>query len=103
MNDIHEVTCLALLGHVPFLPIEDADGAYVVFMELLNHPVPPKNVAIIMGGGSKVESLCDKSAVAEGRKQSIPNSSRHIEWRVAYKTTTLPCSSLNRDGTLFST
>lgn len=66
MNDMRETTHLALLGRVPLLPIEDAYSVYVVFMELLNESVPPKNMAIIMGCGSKVQPLCDESAIAGG-------------------------------------
>ena len=55
-----------------------------------------------MGGGSEVESLRDESPVTNGWKESIPNPSRHLSG-ATYKTTTFPCSSLNRDGTLLST
>jgi hypothetical protein len=81
-NDIREAAYLALLGRVPPLSIENADSAYVVFMELFDQSVPPKNVAIIVGGGSKVEPLRDKSAIADGWKESIPNPSRQSsrEW-----------------------
>lgn len=40
------------------------------------------------------------SLVVESNQFRIP---RVISSRVAYKTTTFPCSSLNRDGILFST
>ena len=103
MSCIREATYLTLLGRVPLLSVKDADCAYVVFVELFNQPVPPKDVAIIMGGGGEVEPLCDESTVTDYWKQSIPNSSCHVEWRVAHKTTAFPCSSLNRDGTFFST
>ena len=102
MNGIREIAYLALLGRVPLLPIEDADSAYVVFVELFNQPVPSKHVATIVGGGGEVEPLRDKGAIADSWKESIPNSS-HQPSGVAYKTTTFPCSSLNRDGTLLST
>lgn len=65
---MRENTYLALLSRVPLLPIEDADSANVIFMGLLNQPVPPKNVAMVVGGGSKVEPLCDESGIADGRK-----------------------------------
>lgn len=61
-----ETTYLALLGRAPLLPIEYADSAYVVFVELLDHPIPPKNVAMFVGDGSKVEPLGNESAIAGG-------------------------------------
>ena len=94
---------LAFLGHAPLLPIEDADGAYAVFAELLDQPIPPKNVSILMRSGSKVEPLCDESGIADGWKSvnSRPLVSHRVA--VAYNTTAFPRSSLNRDGTLLST
>lgn len=100
---MYETAYLAFLGHIPLLPVEDTDSAYVVFVKLFNQPVPPKNVAMFVRGGSEVEPLRDESGIADGWKGSIPNSSRHVGWRMAYKTTTFPCNSLNRDETLLST
>jgi len=77
-NDMREPAYLAFFGLVPLPPIEDADSAYVIFMELLNQPVPPKDVTIIMGGRREVESLRDESSIADGWKESIPNPSRHL-------------------------
>ena len=94
---------LAFFGLVPLPPIEDADSAYVVFMELLNQPVPPQDVTIIMGGWREVEPLRDESSIADGREWSTPNSSCDVKESVAYKTTAFPCSSLNRSGTLLNT
>lgn len=103
VGDIGKATYFALLSRVPLLPVEYADSAYVVFMELLNHTVPPKNVTMLVGCWGKMEPLGDESSIADGWEQSIPSSLRDVEWRVAYKTTTFPCSSLNRDGKLLST
>jgi len=60
-------------------------------------------MAILVGSRSEVEPLRDESAIADSWVRSVPESSRDVEWRVAYKTTTFPCRSLNRDGTLLST
>ena len=102
-NDIYETAYLAFLGRVPLLPVEDTDSAYVVFVQLFDQPVPPKNVAVFVRGGSEVEPLRDESGIADGWKESIPNSSRLVGWRMAYNTTTFPCNSSNRDETILST
>ena len=78
-SDVHETTYLGFLSRAPLLPIEYADSAYIIFVELLDHPVPPKNVAIFVGGGSKVEPLSDESAIADVWEQSIPNSPGDVE------------------------
>lgn len=69
-----ETSYLASFGHVPLLSIEDADSAHIVFVELLDQPVPPKNVPILMGNRSKVEPLSNESRVADGWKQVSSNS-----------------------------
>ena len=76
VTDIRKTAHLAFLSCVPRLPIKYADSAYIVPVELLDHPVPPKNVTVLVGGGRKVQPLRDKSAIADGWTQSIPNSSR---------------------------
>ena len=68
MSDIRENTYLTSLSRVPLFPVEYADSAYVVFMSLLNQPVPPKYVSMVVGGGGKVEPLCDESGIADGWK-----------------------------------
>lgn len=68
-----ESNYLTFLGCVPFLPIEDADSAYVAFLKFLNKLIPPKNMAVLMGGRSKVEPLGDQSGIADEMKRSIPH------------------------------
>ena len=66
MGGIRETAYLALLSRIPLLAIKDAYGAYVVFMELLNQPIPPKNMTVVVRSGSKVEPLRDESGIADG-------------------------------------
>ena len=80
VGDIRETTYLTLLSRAPHLPIEYADSAYVVFVELLDHPVPPKDVAILMGCGSKVEPLGNESAITRSSQSQIPCVMSSGEW-----------------------
>ena len=75
---------LASFGRAPFLPIKDADSAYVIFTELLDQPIPPKNVPIIMRSGSKMKSLGYESGITDGWKRvsSGPFSSYRVEIRL---------------------
>ena len=74
-----ETTYLALLRRAPLLSVEYADSTYVVFMELLDHAVPAKYVAMFVGYRSKVEPLGNESTIAGGLGQSILNPSRDVE------------------------
>lgn len=58
-DEMKKKNYLAFLGRVPLLPIENADSAYVIFVELLNQSIPPKDVAMLMGSRSKVKPLRD--------------------------------------------
>jgi hypothetical protein len=80
VGDIRETTYLTLLSRTPHLPIEYADSAYVVFVELLDHPVPPKDVAILVGCGSKVEPLGNESAITRSSQSQIPRVMSSEEW-----------------------
>ena len=103
VGKISKTKYLTSFGYAPLLPVEDADSTYVVFAELLDQPIPPKNVSMLMGSRSKVEPLSNESGVADDWKQVSFNLLCRIERKVAHKTTAFPCSSLNRDGTLLST
>lgn len=70
VSEVGEINYLAPFGYAPLLPIEDAHSAYVVFVKFLNQPVPPQNVPMLVGSGSKVEPLSDESGVAGGLEAS---------------------------------
>lgn len=72
VGEIDKTNYLAPFGHAPLLPIEDADTTYVVFVELLDESVPPKNMSVLMGSGSKMEPLGDESGVTGGWERVSP-------------------------------